>query len=142
MARRELSWIKQFAQPNLEKYIFRDSEQQQNPSAHIDLLERYLKLIPYLSSLVDFKDPVMLHMDLHFGNIFIQSANEPKITSIIDWQGTVIHLLYFAARFPRIVDFDAMNLEVPSLPSDFDTLDQEKQQSILETRNKMILKEG
>jgi len=115
-----------YAQPRPEDDLFRRSASQQNPVAHVELLERYLKVIPYLASTIDFKDPVLLHMDLHPGNIFVQSAEQPKVTSIIDWQGVDIRPLYLAARFPPVVDYDIgedpVTLEMPILPDDFDKL--------------------
>jgi hypothetical protein len=43
-----------------------------------------MNVIPYLASTVDFKNPMLLHMDLHLGNILFNLRNNPKLQSIID----------------------------------------------------------
>jgi hypothetical protein len=116
---------------------------QEDPYVHINLLERYLKLIPYLAPAMQFQDPVLLHMDLHLGNIFVQSAEQPQITNIIDWQGADIRPLCLAARFPRLIDYDIgenpITLTMPALPEDFDNLDEEQKQIISITRGAAML---
>ena len=143
MAKREISWIKKYARLHPVD-LFRQSSSQENPDTHVELLERYLKLIPHFASILDFTDPAMLHMDLHPGNIFVQSVDQPNITSIIDWQGTDICPLYLTSRFPRIVDYDIeedpITLAIPPLPDNFDKLEQEQKQIILEKRSASILK--
>ena len=84
----------------------RRSDSQEDPSAHIDLLRRYVTIIPLLTDYVAFPQPTLLHMDLHLGNIFIESAKHPMITAIIDWQGSEVLPLSLAARFPRMIDYD------------------------------------
>jgi hypothetical protein len=83
-------------------------------------------------------------MDLHLGNIFVQSAEQPKITSIIDWQGADIRPLYLSARFPRLVSYDIgenpITLTMPTLPEDFDSLDEAQKQNAFATRDAAVLK--
>jgi Phosphotransferase enzyme family len=82
------------------------SESQEDPSAHINLLQRYVTVVPLLAENVAFEQPAILHMDLHLANIFIESEKQPVITAIIDWQGAAVLPLSLTARFPRIVDYD------------------------------------
>jgi aminoglycoside phosphotransferase (APT) family kinase protein len=86
-AARELQWIKSYARPHPEGDLFRRSESQEDPSVHIDLLERYLNIVPLLVENVVFDEPALLHMDLQPRNVFIEPESRPTITAIIDWQG-------------------------------------------------------
>jgi hypothetical protein len=105
-SKREISWIKSYARSRPEDDLFRRSDSQENPSVHINLLERYLKIVPLLAENIAFDQPAVLHMDLHLGNIFIESTKRPLITAVIDWQGTEVLPLSLTARFPRIIDYD------------------------------------
>ena len=144
VAKREIAWISAFARPRPEDDLFRRSDSQEDPAVHVDLLERYLKVVPFVLPKEDaFHVPSMLHMDLHMGNIFIRSADKPKITAIIDWQGTDIRPLYLAARFPRIVDYDIgedpITLDMPPTLEDGDMDDDEKRMAT-EERDAAMLK--
>ena len=136
-SKREISWIKSYARPHPEDDLFRRSDSQENPSVHINLLERYLKIVPLLAENVAFDQPSVLHMDLHLGNIFIESAKRPLITAIIDWQGTEVLPLSLTARFPRIVDYDIgenpVNLDIPPPSPDEDL-------AATQERNMVLLK--
>jgi len=105
-ALREIAWIEAYARPRPMDDLFRRSDSQEDPSAHIDLLRKYVTVIPLLTDYVAFPQPTLLHMDLHLGNIFIESAKQPIITAIIDWQGSEVLPLSLAARFPRMIDYD------------------------------------
>lgn len=136
-SKREISWIKSYARPRPEEDLFRRSDSQENPSVHINLLERYLKIVPLLEENVAFVQPSILHMDLHPGNIIVESAKRPLITAIIDWQGTEVLPLSLTARFPRIVDYDIgenpVNLDIPPPVSDEDL-------AATQERNRILLK--
>jgi len=41
--------------------------------------------MPFLILDPEFITPILLHMDLHIGNIFDHSTENPKILTIIDW---------------------------------------------------------
>lgn len=64
---------------------------------------------------------IIWHNDLHSENIFVDTTTDsPRITSIIDWQGTPIYPMFLAAHHPSLVDFDGPKLEgytQPVLPA-------------------------
>jgi hypothetical protein len=119
---REIAWIEAYARPRPMDDLFRRSDSQEDPSAHIDLLRRYVTVIPLLTDYVAFPQPTLLHMDLHLGNIFIESAKQPIITAIIDWQGSDVLPLSLAARFPRMIDYDIgedpVTVDMPQLETE------------------------
>ncbi|KAE8369252.1 hypothetical protein BDV27DRAFT_141444 [Aspergillus caelatus] len=85
LAHRELEWIQRYAMPKPADDPLVSAASQNSPSCHITLLQKYLKVAPFL--LPD--DPVVVaphkwHADLHAGNIFVDKG---KISSVIDWQG-------------------------------------------------------
>jgi hypothetical protein len=110
---RERAWLKLYARPHNVDDFRRQSDEQESPDAQVRVLERYLGLSRYL--VPDGDDrllcPVLLHQDLNSGNVFVQDG---KLTSIIDWQGSVCLPLYFSYHIPRFLSGDKMPLH--SLP--------------------------
>ena len=86
--------------------LFQRSDSQEDPSAHLDLLQRYVAIVPLLAENIVFPQPTLLHMDLHLANIFIESEKQPVITAIINWQGSEVLPLSLTTRFPCMVDYD------------------------------------
>ena len=56
-ALREIAWIEAYARPRPMDDLFRRSDSQEDPSAHIDLLRRYVTVIPLLTDCVAFPQP-------------------------------------------------------------------------------------
>ncbi|RAH65045.1 phosphotransferase family protein [Aspergillus aculeatinus CBS 121060] len=54
--------------------------------AHIQLLEQFLTVLPYILPREEILAPVLLHSDLHHHNIFVDPSDPTRISSIIDWQ--------------------------------------------------------
>lgn len=101
--RREIAWIKDYAVPVSTNDPLAPSAAQNAPSEHVSLLEKYLKIAPYLLP----TDPDLLtsnlwHKDLHSGNIFLEGGH---ITSIIDWQRAWAGPLFTQARHPQLIDY-------------------------------------
>ncbi|RJE24176.1 hypothetical protein PHISCL_03495 [Aspergillus sclerotialis] len=103
-------------------------------------IERITSTLPILCAHGPVKEtsiPVLWHMDLNLNNIFVDSENPTKITSIIDWQSARIRPLFMQAHFPRFVEprgwkflpFPAM----PALPDDFDSLSEEEKEKAKRT---------
>ena len=94
----EIKWAKQCARPRINPH--RSVDLPEHPKVYISLLERYLQIVPYLSS----QDAVrtLSHHDLHLDNIFVdpRSAN---IACVMDWQSTSIREAYFQQEFPRML---------------------------------------
>ena len=71
--------------------------------------------------------PVLWHTDLHMGNIYSKPEDPTKISSLIDWQSTVVSPLYLQARFPEFLSVDddyVLGLtEKPKLPQDYQDMD-------------------
>lgn len=140
---REINWMSTFA--GTKPTDFRRSESQNDPASHIDLLQRYLKVIPFLIPEPEFVTPTILHTDLHMGNIFVHSAENSEILSIIDWQGVEFQPQYIAARYPRMIDYDTgeygpMELTVPALPDGYAEMDKEQKMVARANRDAKILK--
>lgn len=112
IARREKEWISRFANPRHPADPLRQSDSQESPDCHIELLDKYLKLVPHLMP----SDPgqnrsVLWHADLHFGNIFVK---ENQIVSIIDWQGCSSLPIFHACRMPKFLRFQgSLLLDLP-----------------------------
>ncbi|RAH45648.1 aminoglycoside phosphotransferase family protein [Aspergillus brunneoviolaceus CBS 621.78] len=93
--------------------------------AHIQLLEQFLTVLPYILPREEILTPVLLHSDLHHHNIFVDPSNPTKISSIIDWQTVHTAPLFMQARFPSIFNCDDIypwGAVQPKLPEDFETL--------------------
>lgn len=93
--------------------------------AHIQLLEQFLTVLPYILPREEILTPVLLHSDLHHHNIFVDPSNPTIISSIIDWQTVHTAPLFMQARFPSIFNCDDIypwGAVQPKLPEDFETL--------------------
>ncbi|KDB22282.1 hypothetical protein H109_05808 [Trichophyton interdigitale MR816] len=76
------------------------------PSSHKSVLESAMNILPTISShpnLVKTSTPVLLHTDLHMGNIFVteEDKNTIRITGIIDWHSISIAPKFLQARWPK-----------------------------------------
>ncbi|PWY75735.1 phosphotransferase enzyme family protein [Aspergillus eucalypticola CBS 122712] len=92
---------------------------------HIQLLEKFLAVLPHILPSDSTQCPVMLHHDLHVDNIFVDGHDPSQITSIIDWQAVHIAPLFLTAKFPSIFNCDddyTWGALQPKLPTDFDVL--------------------
>ncbi|KAJ0417136.1 hypothetical protein BJY00DRAFT_303689 [Aspergillus carlsbadensis] len=77
IARREAEWIKRYAVPKAPDDILLVSDAQNNPQVHLDLLHRYLDVVPCLMDISpELSQPTLWHDDLHSSNIFIQDNRE------------------------------------------------------------------
>ncbi|EGD94786.1 hypothetical protein TESG_02290 [Trichophyton tonsurans CBS 112818] len=79
------------------------------PSSHKSILESAMNILPTISShpnLVKTSTPVLLHTDLHMGNIFVteEDKNTIRITGIIDWHSISIAPKFLQARWPVFLE--------------------------------------
>ncbi|KAI9376025.1 kinase-like domain-containing protein [Aspergillus egyptiacus] len=126
IGRREVEWIKRYAVPKAPDDIMLVSDAQNNPQVHLDLLHRYLDVVPYLMDISpEFSQPTLWHGDLHSSNIFIQ---DNRITAVIDWQGSWAGPLFLQAQPSPLVDYQGELLL--SRPDNFDELNPDTQAQI------------
>ncbi|RMZ82285.1 hypothetical protein DV738_g1877, partial [Chaetothyriales sp. CBS 135597] len=132
----ELEWVMKYAKPRMN-YI-RDNKPEQ-PSEMLELLRKYLSVIPYISQCP--KDSEYLevqrlsHPDLNLSNVFVDPQTK-DITSIIDWQGSRVAPLVLQAKIPRMVrHFEPLppGLFIPEKPDNRDTLDAKALEKIHES---------
>lgn len=109
---------------------------------HIENLKRYLLIAPSITP----KDPTLnrfslRHPDLQHSNIIVRQQSDAsdsgwQIVSLLDWQHTPILPLFLLAGIPqRIQNYNdpvSQVLTPPSLPEDFEKLDEEEQSGVME----------
>lgn len=80
-------------------------EHPETPDDYISLLQRYLKLTPYLTMASSECDNhyTISHPDLHLDNIFADPKTM-RITSIIDWQSTIISPMSLQRQYPQFLE--------------------------------------
>lgn len=102
------------------------SAAQNNPQAHIQLLEKYLSIVPYLMDVdPDLSRPTLWHDDLHSSNLLVQNNH---ISAVIDWQGSWAGPLFLQVQPSPLVDYHGDLLL--NRPDNFDELDSEDQAQI------------
>lgn len=115
--------------------------ERQLPSVHYDSLQKYLQISKHLLPRGDpaLLRPTLRHPDLRPSNIFVSENFE--ITSLIDWQSSVVLPLYLQSGIPsdldNSMDSESKELRLPSLPRDFNNLpepDRERQLELLAKR--------
>jgi hypothetical protein len=80
-------------------------EHPETSNDYVSLLQRYLKLAPYLAGASPECDNrhTISHPDLHLDNIFADPKTK-RITSIIDWQSTIISPISLQRKFPQFLE--------------------------------------
>ncbi|GAQ03163.1 hypothetical protein ALT_0484 [Aspergillus lentulus] len=97
----ERMWTMQNAQPRMNHY--RSNTDPEMPSEYIDLIEKYLRVVPHLTQYdydagsADLLQPTVWHSDLHLNNVYV-GLNTGTMTDIIDWQHTTVAPLILQAR--------------------------------------------
>ena len=105
---------------------------QNSPIQHMNLLKKWLSLVPAVLPPHEHCTPTLSHPDLHAANIFVNDDDSMSVAAIIDWQGAAIRPL-FETVMPDFVDIDTKNLKYakllggddlqqPVLPDNFDSL--------------------
>ncbi|PWY86556.1 hypothetical protein BO94DRAFT_557014 [Aspergillus sclerotioniger CBS 115572] len=126
-ARRETTCILNHAKPQPRKTFLLPTLYDIEPSEHISLLSKFLRLAPFLiSTNPDHNSPILRHPDLSLDNILLEPGST-IITSIIDWQDTVIFPLFMQAGYPAFCEHDLsqpQSLQPPTLPDNFNYMNQ------------------
>jgi hypothetical protein len=109
-AKKEALYLERFGRPlfpmdRMRRETFHLEKQQ--PSVHLDSLQKYLQISKHLVPQADSKllRPIIRHPDLRPSNIFV--SDDFEITSIIDWQSSVILPLYLQSGIPPDLDDSA-----------------------------------
>ena len=78
-------WAMQYAKLRMNYY--RSNTDSETPDEYIDLVEKYLLVVPHLTQCepecADLLQPTLWHSDLHLNNIYVD-LNTETITDIID----------------------------------------------------------
>lgn len=121
-----MALIKNYAVPKPPSDASLVSTAQKSPEAHLQLLEKYLKVAPSLMDIDPILTrPTLWHRDLHSSNLFVDDGH---ITAVIDWQGSLAGPLFLQAQPSPLVDYQGSILL--QRPENFDDLDPEHQAQI------------
>ncbi|OOO11029.1 aminoglycoside phosphotransferase [Aspergillus oryzae] len=143
VARREISLIQKSATHRPQDVPAAVRRTQGAINNHIELLEKFITLLPYILPTGEATRPTLMHHDLHLDNIFVDSADPTKISSIIDWQAVYTAPLFLQARFPSVFDCDdpyPWGAVQPELPDDFDNLSPMEKELAGEAHDRLRLK--
>ncbi|KAF2083964.1 hypothetical protein K490DRAFT_76144 [Saccharata proteae CBS 121410] len=133
-AKKEIAYLTQFGQPlhpfqRLRREIY--NYQKQSPLEHLDSLDKYLRVAPYLIPNQEeaLTRPTLRHPDLQPNNVFV--SDKLEITGLIDWQHCAILPLFLQCGIPSSLqnygDSISESLTTPELPPKFDELSESKQ---------------
>ena len=110
----------------------RFSDDDASPDAHIEALDRFLAVLPFLNLPEEYLPHNIWHPDLYDGNIMVEAEGFPNFTGIIDWQHAWIGPRFMQAEFCRMYSYRGtmINMEsiIPCLPDNFDTMSPEDQE--------------
>lgn len=110
IAHREISWISKYAVYKPASDPLQTSQAQFSPEAHIYLLQKFLKVAPYLLPQdAELAASTLWRRDIHPGNVFV---NDGVITTLIDWQATWAGPLIIQARQPRLLNHKGQTIGV------------------------------
>ncbi|KAE8343869.1 hypothetical protein BDV24DRAFT_172510 [Aspergillus arachidicola] len=141
-ARREAAWIREHAKPQPRRRFLLPTNYNIDPSQHVSLLSRFLKIAPFLvPPEPGLSSPALRHPDLSLSNILLEPGSN-KIASIIDWQDAIIFPLFMQAGYPAFCEHDSsrsQSLQIPTLPGNFNEMCAKEQ---LQARGKLRLEEA
>ncbi|KAH7390849.1 hypothetical protein DE146DRAFT_679939 [Phaeosphaeria sp. MPI-PUGE-AT-0046c] len=145
-ARKEIAYLTKCGRPlhpfqRLRREIY--GYQKQPPSKHLENLDNYLRVAPYLVPATNstLTRPTLRHPDLQPNNIFVSA--ELNITGLIDWQRCAILPLFLQCGIPNSLqnygDSVSESLTLPELQPGFDDLsDNEQFQEVLLLRRRQL----
>lgn len=133
-AKKELAYLGKFGQDlkpiqRLRREVY--SYQPQSYLEHVASLRKYLQIAPDLVPCdhAALTQPTIRHPDLQANNIFV--SDDLDVTGVIDWQHSNVLDLFLQSGIPdsfqNYGDEISESLQTPTLPSDFDTLDEAEQ---------------
>ncbi|KAJ5915851.1 hypothetical protein N7454_010992 [Penicillium verhagenii] len=133
-AKKEIAYLNRFGhdiQPfqRLRREIY--DYKPQSHRDHITTLENYLQVAPHLipNKRPDLRRPVIRHPDLQPNNIFV--SDDLEICGMIDWQNSTVLPLFLQCGIPKSLqnygDEISQSLQIPSLPDNFDELEEMEQ---------------
>ena len=139
VAAKESAWLKAFGRARLPfERAYRESMkyQKSRPEEHIESLEKYLSIAPYLvPQEARFHRPILRHPDLQPNNIFVSESLD--IVGIIDWQHCSVLPQFLAAGIPKYFqnyhDEESLRFIPPKLPETLAEMDAEEHAGALET---------
>ncbi|KAL9100206.1 MAG: hypothetical protein Q9163_004389 [Psora crenata] len=104
---------------------------QPSRNSKLSVLNDYLKVASYLlPAETSVLHACLWHNDLHSDNIFVNPEKPTDITHLIDWQAAHVEPLFMQAGHPSFLDFNGPKpegLDAPSLPGDFDDMNDVQQ---------------
>ncbi|KGO63638.1 Aminoglycoside phosphotransferase [Penicillium italicum] len=130
-AEKEVAYLEKFGRPlqpfqRLRREVY--NYQSQSHLEHAVALEKYLQIAPYLipQECPALLRPTIRHPDLQPNNIFI--SDDLNVTGLIDWQHSTILPLFLQCGIPESLqnygDEISESLQLPTLPSNFDELEE------------------
>ncbi|TKA58969.1 hypothetical protein B0A49_11243 [Cryomyces minteri] len=138
-ARREI-WRIRHTEIKDARPIPRGTQQDQ-----IYLLEATVKVMRILEmhpQLLRSSTPILWHIDLHMGNVFVSQDDPTEVTGIIDWQSTSISPMFLQVRWPVFLEPPEnymRGLHEPALPDDFDQLSSNRKERAIYENDRATL---
>lgn len=133
-ATKEIAYLKTFGRPLQPFQRLRREMYDYQPQSHLEHivnLEKYLKIAPHLipRDCSALHRPVIRHPDLQPNNIFV--SDKLEINGLIDWQHSTVLPLFLQCGIPQSLqnygDEISESLQTPSLPRNFDELEEIQQ---------------
>ncbi|KAI1937474.1 hypothetical protein LOZ57_006594 [Ophidiomyces ophidiicola] len=138
VANKELAWLKSYAKPRFpfeRAYREATNYQKSAPEEYIEILEQYLKIVPYLIPKdKGLQRPILRHPDLQPNNIFVNQ--DLDIVGLIDWQYCSALPLFLAAGIPDYIqnynDEESLRFTPPKLSDSLDEMSPHGRSAALE----------
>ena len=138
-AKKEIAYLTKFGKPiHPFRRLYRElyNNQKHSPSDHLENLEKYLQVVPYLTpgNNGNLAHPTLKHTDLNPNNVFV--SEKLDITRLIDWQHSAILPLFLQCGIPNTLqnygDSVSEGLIPPELPSNFgDSSEKEQYEQVM-----------
>ena len=149
VAKREQTWIDRYAKPHIHDSFLCGLPLQGKQDDHIELLEYYKYILPYLvPDDSRYLGGHLWHPDLHAANLFVVPSGtvtedgkvQANITSCINWQGAWVGPAFLQLTAPVMFRALGAGPEALSLPPNFETLDAKTRKEVERFHNEAVLR--
>ncbi|KDQ11506.1 hypothetical protein BOTBODRAFT_135803 [Botryobasidium botryosum FD-172 SS1] len=132
----EQQWLGAYARSHslYDPLCWSSEERPPDPEAHLEMLDRFLSVIPLLNIPSELLRSTFWYTGLQKSNVMVAPTGYPEITGLLDWKNLWIGPRFIQAVFAPLFIYDGDMVDLhglpPDLPDNFEELSDEEKAKI------------